>query len=92
MKKILTFFLSLVVGSLLAQANINRYSTVGITFEDYQILVKDPSHGLAIDHFHKNESALLEFVFSQNELGQLTDRGISYEVIIEDYELSLIHI
>ena len=86
MKKILTFFLSLVVGSLLAQTNIDRYSTVGISFEDYQILVDDPSHGLAIDHFHKNESALLEFVFSQNELSQLTDRGVSYEVIIEDYE------
>lgn len=85
MKKTITFFLCIFVINLLAQNNFEQYSTVGITYEDYQILVEDPSHGLAIDHFHKNESALLEFVFSQSELRQLTDRGISYEVIIENY-------
>ncbi len=86
MKKIAVVFLCLLTFGLFAQEQKERYSTVGITDEDYKTLIEDNSHGLAIDHFHKTENLLLEFVLSEDELTVLNDLGISYEVIIKDYQ------
>ena len=86
MKKIKTLLLCLITVSLFAQSDSERYSTVGISMDDYHQLIADHSHGLAIDHFHKNEDKLLEFVFSESELQLLTERGINFQIIIGDYK------
>jgi carboxypeptidase T len=86
LKKIITLLLCLFAVSLIAQSDSERYSTVGISMDDFHQLVADQSHGLAIDHFHKNEDKLLEFVFSESELHLLKARDINYQVIIGDYK------
>ncbi len=86
MKQLIALLLCLTSLSLIAQSGTQRYSTIGISIDDFQTLVDDPTHGLAIDHFHKNENQLLEFVFSESEIQLLEERNISYEVIIADYK------
>jgi len=85
MKKIKVLLLCFFALNLFAQNSGERYSTIGLTMDDLQILIDDHSHGLAIDHFHKNEDALLEFIFSESELLQLTDRLDGCDVVVESF-------
>jgi carboxypeptidase T len=85
MKTSIAFFLCCFsLCTLFAQVAVERFSEVSIRAEDYLLLVADESHGLAIDHFHKNENGALEFIFSESELLKLSQRNISYDMIIED--------
>jgi carboxypeptidase T len=70
--------------TLFAQVDVERFSEVAISTDDYLLLVADESHGLAMDHFHKNENGDLEFIFSESELLKLSHRNINYDLMIED--------
>jgi len=86
MRHLFTFLVlfSLVVQTALSQTE--PHSTIALSEDDYHRLIKDPTHGIAIDHFHKHGVGQLEFVLSESELQKLRNRGISYEVLIDDYE------
>lgn len=86
MKTLILVLICLCSIPLNAQQTNETHSTVAISPEDFKVLVSDGTHGLPLDHFHKNEQQLLEFVLSESEIQQLIDRGVSFQVIIEDYE------
>ena len=86
LERCFTLVLSLIAFASFAQPASERYATIGLTADQYEILVADTTHGLAIDHFHKNEEGFLELIFSESELSTLDERAISYDVLIEDYQ------